>query len=135
MTEDRRRIQRPPVRDVTDLEVYQNALKLLRPIYRLARLIPQSHNRLRSQIINAAESIAPLIAEGFAKKQSLKELKRFLDMALGSSDEMVTHLRQLKILAESYSAIKAETCDALINHYKRESRQLEKMKQRWTNYK
>ena len=49
-------------------------------------------------------------------------------MALGSSDEAVTHIRQIKLL--NFSGIKQETCDALINHYITESKQINSLIQK-----
>lgn len=82
------------MQDVNELIIYQNALKLLKPVHRLIYLLPYEESKLRSQIWEAAKSLAPLIAEGFAKKRSQNEYKRFLLMALGSSDEVITHLRE-----------------------------------------
>jgi four helix bundle protein len=45
----------------------------------------------------ASKSIPANIAEGFAKRSSEKEFKRFLKIAIGSSDEVVTHLRTMAI--------------------------------------
>jgi len=120
--------------DVTDLLVYRNALKLTRPVYRLANLVPKSPYKLRVQIINSAESIAPLIAEGYGKKKSAKEFKRYLEMAMGSSDETITHLRQIKILSETFKNIKPETCDALIERYKILSKQLQNLIKTWQTF-
>lgn len=61
--------------DVTDLKVYNRALDTLKLIYRLIHRVPNSHYKLRNQIIASAESIPPLIAEGFAKRSSEKEFK------------------------------------------------------------
>lgn len=122
------------IRDVTDLQVYRNALVLLKPIYRLANLIPESHRKLRAQFVESAEAIAPQIAEGFGKKRSAKEFKRFLEMAMGSSDETITHLREVEILAENFRRIKKETCDALIEKYKIESKQLQTLIKNWIKY-
>jgi len=110
------------MQDVSDLTIYQNALNLLKPIHRLVNLLPGEEYKLKNQIWEAAKSIAPLITEGFAKKRSQNEFKRFLLMALGSSDEVITHLREIKII--NFSNIKNETCDALIKYYKIESRQI-----------
>ncbi len=84
--------------DVQNLRVYAKALELLPDTYVLAQQLPRSESRLRAQLCNAARSISAQIAEGFAKKDSQAEFKRFLLIALGSSDEVVTHLRQIKIL-------------------------------------
>ena len=43
-------------------------------------------------------------------------------MALGSSDEVITHLREIEII--NFSNIKNETCEALIKYYKIESKQI-----------
>ena len=112
------------MRDVTNLIIYRNALKLLKPIYKLADLLPPNEFKLRNQLLSAAKSIAALITEGFAKRRSQIEFKRFLEMALGSSDEVITHLREIKII--DFSNIKDETCDALIRLYKIESKQINK---------
>jgi four helix bundle protein len=86
------------IKDVEDLEVYRRAMNLLRPIYRLARLLPKEEYKLKNQLTSAAKSVPALIAEGFAKKRYLKEFRRFLLMALGSSDEVVTHLKQIILI-------------------------------------
>lgn len=110
------------MQDVSDLIIYKNALDLLKPIYRLVNLLPGKKYKLKNQIWEATKSIAPLIAEGFAKKRSQNEFKRFLLMALGSSDEVITHLREIKII--NFPNIRNETCDALIKYYKIESKQI-----------
>ena len=78
------------IRDVTDLEVYRLALEYLPLIYRLAGKLPQQHRKLKYQVMEAAEKIPPQIAEGFGKKRAPSEFCRFLQVALGSSDEVVT---------------------------------------------
>ena len=115
-------------KDVSSLVIYQRALNLLPPTYKLANLLPKDEFRLKSQLCNAAKSISAQIAEGFAKKDSQIEFKRFLLMALGSCDETVTHIRQIKIL--KFPNIKQETCDALIIHYVTESKQINSLIQK-----
>ena len=110
------------MKDVTELEVYQRALVLLKPIQRLADLLPVNEYKLKSQLLSAARSIPALTAEGFAKRRSQKEFKRFLEMALGSSDEVITHLRTIKVA--NFPKVKNITRDALIGHYKIVSKQL-----------
>jgi len=62
-------------------------------------LLPKvPYRKIRFQTIDSAKSISAQIAEGYAKKNSVKEFKRFLEMALGSSDEVITHLRQIYLL-------------------------------------
>lgn len=122
------------IKDVTDLEVYQLALELLEPIYQTTNLLPPIHKRLRYQANEAAEKIAPQIAEGFGKKRSPREFCRFLAMALGSSDEVITHVREIKIVAKNYSRINTEDCDRLIEKYKILSKRLNKLLSSWQRF-
>ncbi|MEK7161847.1 MAG: four helix bundle protein [Patescibacteria group bacterium] len=119
------------IRDVEDLEVYRRAMKLLKPIYRLAGLLPKDEFRLKDQLTGAGKSVPALITEGFAKRRSEKEFKRFLLMALGSSDEVVTHLKQIKLIG--FPRIKSETCDALIKHYIIVSKQINSLIKKWNS--
>lgn len=122
------------IKDVTDLEIYRLALELLDPVYKLANLIPQDHRRLKYQLIDAAEKVAPIIAEGFGKKKAPREFCRFLSMALGSSDEIITHIRQVKIVGKNYQRIKASECDLLIERYKILSRKINKLLSSWQRF-
>lgn len=122
------------IKDVTDLEIYNLALELLDPAYKLSNLIPQDHRRLKYQLIDAAEKIAPIIAEGFGKKKAPKEFCRFLSMALGSSDEIITHVRQVKIVGKNYQRIKIEDCDILIEKYKTLSKKINKLLSSWQRF-
>jgi len=122
------------IKDVTDLEVYRIALENLEDLYRLANLIPQNHRKLRYQVIDAGEKIPPQIAEGFAKKKSPREFCRFLSMALGSSDEIITHIREVKIVAKTFTRISIEDCDKLIEKYKILSRKLNRLLSSWQKF-
>src|SRR5689334_16810061 len=106
------------IEDVTDLVVYNDSLTLLEKIYLLSYQLPQARKRLRDQITGSAEAIAPQIAEGFGKKKSAKEFCRFLSMALGSSDETITHVREIEVFAKIYPRIDIEECRQLIMDYK-----------------
>jgi four helix bundle protein len=121
------------IKDVEDLEVYRRAMKLLRPVYKLANLLPKDEFRLKDQLTGAAKSVPALITEGFAKRSSEKEFKRFLSMSLGSSDEVITHIRQIPIIG--FQNIKTETCNALIEHYRIVSKQINKLIHTWNNYR
>lgn len=104
------------IKDVTDLDVYQQSLTLIQKAYGFIRLLPKSELDSINQIRRAAKSVTANIAEGFAKRSSEKEFKRFLKISIGSSDEVVTHLRtiyfavprlhpQMQELAEEYKTL------------------------------
>lgn len=122
------------IRDVTDLQVYTLSLELLEPLYKITQLLPQVHRRLKYQANEAAEKIAPQIAEGFGKKRSPREFCRFLSMALGSSDEVITHIREVKIVAKSYTSISLEECDRLIDSYKTLSKMINRLISSWLKF-
>lgn len=122
------------IKDVTDLEVYRISLELLEKVYKLANLLPPNHRRLRYQFTEAAEKIAPQIAEGFGKKRSPREFCRFLSMALGSSDEVITHIREIAIVAKTYVRIQINDSESLIEEYKILSRKLNKLLSSWQRF-
>ena len=122
------------IKDVTDLEVYQLALDMLEPLYKLTNLLPPIHRRIKYQANEAGEKIAPQIAEGFGKKRSPKEFCRFLSMALGSSDEVITHIREIKIVGKRYSTINQADCDTLIDRYKILSKKLNRLLSVWQKF-
>ena len=122
------------IKDVTDLEVYNLALELLNPLYKLTNLLPPDHRKLKYQANEAGEKIAPQIAEGFGKKKAPKEFCRFLSMALGSSDEVITHIREIKIVAKNYKRINIEDCDNLIEQYKILSKRLNRLLSSWQRF-
>ncbi len=122
------------IKDVTDLEIYRLSLENLEPLYRLTNLIPPDHRKIRYQANEAGEKIPPQIAEGFGKKKSPREFCRFLSMALGSSDEVITHIREIKILAKSYHRINVKDCDDLIGRYKILSMKINKLSSSWQKF-
>lgn len=122
------------IKDVTDLEVYNLSLELLDPLYKLTNLLPQLHRKIKYQANEAGEKIAPQIAEGFGKKKAPREFCRFLSMALGSSDEIITHIREIKIVAKNYKGIKIEDCDELIEKYKILSKKLNRLLSSWQKF-
>ena len=82
-----------------ELRVYERSYRSALAIYRLGTGFPKEElYGLTSQIRRAATSIPLNIAEGYAKRGSQKEFKRYLMMALGSSDEMQVLLSFVKDL-------------------------------------
>ena len=95
-----------------DLKVYEKSYKSALAIYRMTKRFPKEEiYGMTSQIRRAATSIPLNIAEGYAKRESQEEFKRFLRMAIGSSDEMQVLLEFAKDLEyiekEQYSRAKA----------------------------
>ena len=90
MTEDRQKIK-----SFEDLVVFQLAYKISLEIHKSSLGFPQIEQYgLADQIRRASKSICANLAEGFGKQNfSAKEFKRYIAIALGSSDEMRVWLR------------------------------------------
>src|SRR5260221_4450512 len=78
-----------------DLEVFQRAYRLSLEIHGASLMFPAAEQRaLADQIRRASKSICANIAEGYGRqKRSKAEFKRFLQMAVGSGDEMRVWVR------------------------------------------
>lgn len=86
------------IRDVTDLDVYKESFRLLKKLYEFLKKLPKSEYDTVIQCKRCSKSIPANIAEGFAKRSYELEFKRFLKIAIGSSDELITHLRMIAIV-------------------------------------
>lgn len=115
------------IKDVTDLEVYNEANRLLLKLYELLCLLPKSELDLEWQIKRAAKSISANIAEGFGKRHFGKEFRRYLLNALGSSDEVISHLRTLLLIVPVLS----DKVNPLLNEYKLLSKRINSLHKNW----
>lgn len=82
--------QESSIRDVTDLQVYRKAYGLSLEIHHASFTLPRHEQyELAAQMRRASKSVCANLAEGFGKQSLSKaEFKRFLQMAIGSADEM-----------------------------------------------
>lgn len=80
------------MKDFKNLKIWQNGIEVVVDIYKKTEDFPQEEiYGLISQIKRSAVSIPSNIAEG-SGRNSDKDFKRFLDVALGSSFELETQL-------------------------------------------
>ena len=71
------------------LKVYEKSYGLAIKVYQDTRQMPKEEMYgLTSQLRRAASSIPATIAEGYGKKESMAEYKRYLLMARGSCNEV-----------------------------------------------
>jgi len=77
------------------LEVWNNGIEIFQHCFSLLDKIPNLDFKLKSQILDASQSIASNIAEGYSRK-SINEYLYFLNIALGSSSELLTRIIGLK---------------------------------------
>ncbi len=72
-----------------DLKVYKRSYQAALAVYRISGNFPKEERyAITSQIQRAGMSIPLNIAEGYAKRSSQQEFKRFLLMAVGSANEV-----------------------------------------------
>ena len=115
------------IQDVSDLKVYKESLRLLEKLYNFLIKLPRSEYDTVMQCKKCSKSIPANIAEGFAKRSSGKEFKRFLKIALASSDELITHLRTVVITSPRLS----KEADSLANEYKVLSKRINSLHAVW----
>jgi four helix bundle protein len=78
------------IRGFEDLEVFQRAYRLALEVHRRSLEFPKAEQyALGDQMRRASKSICVNLAEGYAKQgYSVAEFKRFVQMSVGSADEM-----------------------------------------------
>ena len=77
----------------TDLRIYKIGIRLNKEINQLVSGIPFNWNIPEvDQIRRSSSSVPSNIAEGFSKRFHQREFKRYLRIALGSSDETQNHI-------------------------------------------
>ena len=82
---------------VKTLSVYQLAITNILSCEDLSLRLDRRLVDVQRQLLRAARSIPALITEGYAKKISQREFFRYILMALGSTDEVQTHLQMIMI--------------------------------------
>ena len=72
-----------------DLRIYQRSYDLALEIHKISAKFPMQERReLGNQLRRAATSVPINIAEGYGRKRSPEDFKRFLVIALGSNNEV-----------------------------------------------
>jgi four helix bundle protein len=84
-----------PVHRFEDLEAFKRAYKVSLEVHRCTLAMPQIEQyALADQLRRASKSICANLAEGFGKQgQSKAEFRRFIQVSIGSADEMRVWVR------------------------------------------
>jgi len=94
-----------------DLQVWQSSIDLAERVYRLTSTFPKSEiYGLTSQLRRASVSVASNIAEGWGRR-SRRDYQRFIEMAMGSNDELQTQLIIAERLNFAESSVIAQAAD------------------------
>ncbi len=117
--------------DYRDLEVYQEAFNLALQIHKLTLRFPKYEiYEMGQQMRNASKRIASCIAEGFGKKDSEAEFKRFISMAHGSVQEMKVWLE----FAEALGYSSERHLQQLWQSYDRLGKRLYRLRESWQKF-
>ena len=122
---------RRPIQHYRDIEAYQRAKVLLMPVHQLLRKLPKEEQyELASQMRRASKSILANIAEGYGTKRSPAKFRAFLDIALGSANEMIVHLD----VGEAIVYFNSEEIEPLMQEYEIVAKQLYRLIQNWKDF-
>ena len=111
-----------------DLRVFQRSYALALRIHEVTKKFPIYERReLGSQLRRAATSIPINIAEGYGRKRSAEDFKRFLVIAMGSSNEVSVELS----LAKDLGYLDTKTYEELNNECDQIGRIINKLIQVW----
>ncbi len=106
-------------------------MKLLVDVHTLCKRLPSEEKyELASQMRRASKSIPANIAEGFGRKTSEKEFKQYMRMAMGSANEMETHLR----IAGNLGYFPDSELISLADGYNHVGRQLNRLITNWRTF-
>jgi four helix bundle protein len=116
----------------TDLEVYQNTYKA--SIVVLTKIIPRlpksEQYDLSDQLRRSVKAIPRLIAEGFAKRHQKRGFQKYLDDAIGESNETIVSLSH----ARDVYKVETEMINRLIDIYDKASRQMYNLARVWESF-
>ncbi len=120
--------EKRPIQSYRDLRIYQRSYETALEIHRLTLKFPAfERGELGTQLRRASSSIPINIAEGYGRKRSSMDFKRFLVIALGSCDETSVLLD----FAHDLNYLDEETYTKLKGKYDEIGRGLNKTIQVW----
>ena len=121
------------IKSFLDLEVYKESFQLSLEIEELLKTYPSSEKfLLADQIRRASRSIPAQLAEGYARRESIKDFQRYIRDCIGESNEMINHL----LLSKHKGYVKKPGfADELIDRYNKLGKKLMNLKNNWQNFK
>jgi len=119
------------IKSFQDLEIYKEGMNLAEEVEKLVRSYP-SHEKfqLTDQSRRASRAVPALIAEGWSKRRTVRSFRKYMNDAIGESNEMMSHLE----LAKRFGYIPRERAKGLIERYDQLAGRIYKLKDNWQNY-
>lgn len=121
------------IKSFLDLDIYKDSFQLSLEIEELLKSFPDSEKYLlMDQMRRASRSIPAQIAEGYARRELLKDFQRYLRDCVGEANEMMNHL----LLATHKKYIKKPGYgNELIERYNLLGKKITNLKNNWQNFK
>lgn len=121
------------IKSFLDLEVYKEAFQLMLKIEELLKSSPASEKFLLiDQMKRACRGIPALIAEGYARREFIKDFQKYLRGCIGEVNETINHI----LLSKHKKYIKSDVdADELIERYTILAKKLTNLKNNWQNFK
>ena len=117
-----------PIYSYHDLEVYGEAFELALKIHQETDVFPEVERYgMQSQVRRSSKSICAMIAEGFGRKETVAEFRRYLRMAHGSVQETKVWLEFARALGFMTEGV----CQQLWEQYDRLGRRIYRMIATW----
>jgi four helix bundle protein len=119
------------IRSYRDLDVFREAYAAALEVSRVSkRLPPMEQYELARQMRRAARSIPANIVEGWGKRASTAEFKRYLQIAIGSCDETRMWLE----LSKDEGYLSVTDCQLLKDRYNRIGAMLGSLWKQWRSF-
>lgn len=121
------------IKSFLDLEVYKESFQLSLEMDELLKIYPPSEKFLLvDQMSRSSRSIPARIAEGYARRESLKDFQRYMRECIGEANEMINHL----LLSKFKKYIKKKGyAEELIERYTILAKKLTNLKNNWQNFR
>ena len=119
------------IKTYKDLNVFRESYGLALDISRATKRFPGPEQfELARQLRRAARSVPANIVEGWAKRSSAAEFKRYLQVAIGSCDECKLWLE----MSRDEGFLSAEECSLLENRFNVLGAMLKSLWKQWKTF-
>jgi four helix bundle protein len=120
-----------PIKTYKDLNVYRESYSLALDVSRITKKFPGAEQfELARQLRRAARSIPANIVEGWAKRSSPAEFKRYLQVAIGSCDECKLWLE----MSRDEGFLSSDECSSFENRFNILGAMLKSLWKQWKNF-
>jgi four helix bundle protein len=120
-----------PIKTYKDLNVFRESYSLALEVSRTTRKFPGPEQfELARQLRRSARSIPANIVEGWAKRSSAAEFKRYLQIAIGSCDECKLWLE----MSRDEGFLVETDCSLLTNKFNVLGAMLKSLWKQWKNF-